>query len=167
MIPSATRPPNPQEQQGESSSLKKSTIIRIPRRRKPNPETPVLTTAQIDVVNPDEVTQMSIATARIIEDFEAQQAVKKVDEHLMDEDIKKIVEGDEESNANKFVDDILNGQEDPVTRIEPGSHKESSEAEKSANFMTIDEEVKEESAEDALLRKKGKGIVEIKDAPLP
>ncbi|GJT54607.1 hypothetical protein Tco_0989661 [Tanacetum coccineum] len=104
---------------------------------------------------------MSIATARSIEDFEAQQVVKKVDEHLMDEDIKKIVEGYEESDANKFVNDILNGQEDPDTRIEPESHKESSEAEKSADFMTIDGEVKEESAEDALLRKKGKELKEL------
>ncbi|GJS95350.1 hypothetical protein Tco_0802318 [Tanacetum coccineum] len=67
-----------------------------------------------------------------IEDFEAQQAIKKVDEHLMDEDIEKIVEGDEESDANN------------------------PEAEKSAYVMQIDEEVEEESAEDALIRKKGK-----------
>ncbi|GKE08012.1 hypothetical protein Tco_1411563, partial [Tanacetum coccineum] len=43
--PSAPRPPNPQEQQGESSAPKKSTIIRIPRRRQPDPETPILTAA--------------------------------------------------------------------------------------------------------------------------
>ncbi|GJT72592.1 hypothetical protein Tco_1031878 [Tanacetum coccineum] len=75
----------------------------IPRQRQSDPETLVLTTAQIDL---DEATQMSIATAKSIEDFEAQQAVKKVEEHLIDEDIEKIMEGDEESDANKFVDDI-------------------------------------------------------------
>ncbi|GKG50019.1 hypothetical protein Tco_0518793, partial [Tanacetum coccineum] len=65
----------------------------ILRQRQLDPETPVLTTAQIDVVNLDKATQMSIATAKSIKDFEAQQAVKKVEEHLIDEDIEKIMEG--------------------------------------------------------------------------
>ncbi|GJZ40772.1 hypothetical protein Tco_0587658 [Tanacetum coccineum] len=111
---------------------KKSTIIRIPRIRQPDPKTPILTAAQIDIA---------------------------IEEHLMDEDIEKIVEGDEESNDNKFVNDIHNSQEDLDTRIEPESHKESPKAEKSVNLMSIDEEVKEESTEDLLTRKKGKGIV--------
>nr|GEX04683.1 hypothetical protein [Tanacetum cinerariifolium] len=64
------------------------------------------------------------------------------------------MEGNEESDAIKFFDDILNNKEDPDTRIEPKSHKERPEAEKSTDCMTIDEEVEEESAEDALLRKK-------------
>ncbi|GJQ93718.1 hypothetical protein Tco_0004857 [Tanacetum coccineum] len=68
-------------------------------------------------------------------DFEDQQAVKKVEEHLIDMDIEKIMEGDEKSDANKFVDDIMN-------------------------------KIEEESVEAALIRKKGKGIVEIKDTPL-
>ncbi|GJY43288.1 hypothetical protein Tco_0431501 [Tanacetum coccineum] len=62
----------------------------------PDPKTPVLAAAQIDVVNLDEATQMSIATAKSIKDFEAQQAVKKFEEHLIDEDIEKIVKGDKE-----------------------------------------------------------------------
>ncbi|GJU55147.1 hypothetical protein Tco_1228861 [Tanacetum coccineum] len=74
--PSAPRPPNPKEQQGESSAAKKYLIIRIPKRKKPDPETPILT---VDGYNVD---------------------------------------------ANKFVNDIINSQEDPGTRIEPGSHKE-------------------------------------------
>nr|GEU36183.1 retrovirus-related Pol polyprotein from transposon TNT 1-94 [Tanacetum cinerariifolium] len=86
--PSAPRPLNPREQQGESNAPKKSIIIRLLRRRQPDLETPILTTSHID---------------------------------------------------------------------------ESPEAEKSADFITINKEVEEESAEDALMRKKGKGIVEIKD----
>nr|GEX89795.1 hypothetical protein [Tanacetum cinerariifolium] len=82
----------------------------------------------IDIASLDEATQMSIATARRAEDF----------------------------NANKFVDNILNNQEDPGTRIKPSSYKERLEAEKSVAYMTIDEKVEEKSAEDALLRKKGK-----------
>ncbi|GJX10674.1 hypothetical protein Tco_0200533 [Tanacetum coccineum] len=72
--------------------------------------------------------------ARSIEDFEAQQAIKKVDEHLMDEDIEKIVEGDEETDADNLED------------------------EKVVDYMTINEEVEEESAEAELKRKKWKGI---------
>ncbi|GKD22538.1 hypothetical protein Tco_1224241 [Tanacetum coccineum] len=94
--------------------------------------------------NPQEQ-KVSIATTRSIEDYKAQQVVKKVDEHLMDDVIEKIVEGDEEINADNFVDDV--GGE-------------------SADDMSFDEEVEEESAEAALIRKKGKGIMEIKDTPL-
>nr|GEY00365.1 hypothetical protein [Tanacetum cinerariifolium] len=82
---------------------------------------------EIDVTNLDEAIQMSLAKARSIEEFEAQQAIKKVNEHLVDEEIEKLVEGDKESDVNKFVDDILNSQEDTGTRIELMSHKESLE----------------------------------------
>ncbi|GJZ63443.1 hypothetical protein Tco_0619864 [Tanacetum coccineum] len=75
LTPSAPRPPNPQEQQGESSALKKSIIIKFLRRRKPDLETLVLTTTQIDVVNLDEATQMSIATARKVEEESAEDAL--------------------------------------------------------------------------------------------
>ncbi|GJS76575.1 retrovirus-related pol polyprotein from transposon TNT 1-94 [Tanacetum coccineum] len=142
-------------------------ITQILRRRQPDPVTPILTAAQIDVTNLDVATQMSLATARSIEDFEAQQAMKKVDEHLMDEDIKKLMEGDEEFNANKSVDDILNSQEDLKTRIEPRSHKERPKVEKNVDLISIEEEVEEESAKDDWIRKKEKGIVEIKDTPIP
>nr|GEU36447.1 retrovirus-related Pol polyprotein from transposon TNT 1-94 [Tanacetum cinerariifolium] len=71
--------------------------------------------------------QVSIATTRSIEEYEAQQAIKKVDENFMDEDFEKFVKG-EEINANKFAADMLNSQEDL-----------------------------EESAEATLIRKKGKG----------
>ncbi|GKD83230.1 hypothetical protein Tco_1350069, partial [Tanacetum coccineum] len=114
----------------ESSAPKTSTIIRIPRRRQPDPETPILTVVEIDVTNLDEATQMSIAIARSLEDLEAQQNVKKVKEHLVDEEIEQIVKGNDDVDKNQFVDDILNRQEDPDTEIEPGSHKERPEVEK-------------------------------------
>ncbi|GJZ69198.1 hypothetical protein Tco_0632748 [Tanacetum coccineum] len=56
--------------------------------------------------------------ARSIEDYEAQQAVKNVDEHLMDEDIENIVEGDEETDADKFVEDLLNKVEEESAEAE-------------------------------------------------
>ncbi|GJW95192.1 hypothetical protein Tco_0174864 [Tanacetum coccineum] len=127
--PSAPRSPNPVEQQGESSAPKRSLIFSILNRMQPDLETPILTAAEIDVGNLDEATQMSITIARSLE-------------HLVDEETKKIVEGNDDVDENRFVDDTLNSQEDPYIR-------------------------EEESAEDALRRKKGKGIAEIKDTPPP
>ncbi|GJU94628.1 hypothetical protein Tco_1319384 [Tanacetum coccineum] len=143
--PSAPRPPNPVEHQGELSAQRKPTIIRIRRRSQPDPETPILGTTKIDVTNLDEATQMSIAIDRIIKDLEAQQKVKKVEEHLVNEEIEKI---------------------NPDTKIEPKSHKERPEVKKSVDLMIIDENEEEESTEDALRWNKGKGIYEIKDTPL-
>ncbi|GJX86208.1 hypothetical protein Tco_0336982 [Tanacetum coccineum] len=54
--------PNPQEQQSsESSALKKSIIIRILKRKQPEPETLIPTAEQIDVANLGEATQVSYA----------------------------------------------------------------------------------------------------------
>ncbi|GKB16844.1 hypothetical protein Tco_0850767, partial [Tanacetum coccineum] len=89
---------------------------RLSQKRIPNrdPETPTPKPAKIDVTNVDKATQMSIATARSLKDLEARQNVKRVEEHIIDEEIGKI---------------------------------------------------NEESAADALRRKKGKGIEDIKDTP--
>nr|GEU51485.1 reverse transcriptase domain-containing protein [Tanacetum cinerariifolium] len=84
-----------------------------------------------------------------IKEYEAQQAMKKVDEHLMDEDIEKLVEG-EEIDVDRFANDMMNSQEDLGTRIDPGSHKENLETKKVVDYMSIDEEVKEESAEEKI-----------------
>ncbi|GJZ35040.1 hypothetical protein Tco_0580857 [Tanacetum coccineum] len=103
-------------------------MTQILRRRHLNPKQPILTTAQIDIASLDEATPMSLATARSIKDFEPQQEIKKVDNYLVDEEIEKIMEGDEESDVNKFVNGILNSQEDLSTRREPESHKKSPNA---------------------------------------
>ncbi|GKE32740.1 hypothetical protein Tco_1452062, partial [Tanacetum coccineum] len=70
---------------------RKSTIIRIPRGRQSDPEQPILSAAQIDIASLDEATQMSLTRTRSIEDFKAQQAIKGVDDHLVDEEIQKLV----------------------------------------------------------------------------
>ncbi|GJX82497.1 hypothetical protein Tco_0331978 [Tanacetum coccineum] len=57
------------------------------------------------------------------------------------------------------MDEILNSQEDPDTRLEPMSDKESPKVKKSANVLIIhDDEEEEESAGDALIRRKGNSI---------
>ncbi|GKD98933.1 hypothetical protein Tco_1382830 [Tanacetum coccineum] len=61
---------------------------------------------------------------------EAQENIDKVHETLAEEEIGKMVEGDEdeESYASEFPDSILNDDVDDFgTRLEPGSHKENME----------------------------------------
>ncbi|GJX57539.1 hypothetical protein Tco_0287436 [Tanacetum coccineum] len=140
--PCTPRPPNPQEQQGELSAPKKPIIIRISKRNQPDPETPILIVEQMDVHDLDEATGVSIAIARSAKEYEAQQAVKK------------------------FVDDMGFSQEDHDTWIDPGSHKESPEAKKVAQYVSVDEELEEESTEAALIWRKGKGSLEIRNTPL-
>ncbi|GJY96476.1 hypothetical protein Tco_0513386 [Tanacetum coccineum] len=120
---------------------------------------------QIDVDNLDEATRVSIAIARSVEEYETQHAVKKVDGHLLDEDIEKLVES-EESDANKFADDMMLSQEDPGTRIVPGSYKESPNVKKVIEYVFVDEEVEEETIDAALIRRKRKGSLEIRNTPL-
>ncbi|GKG27553.1 hypothetical protein Tco_0405880, partial [Tanacetum coccineum] len=68
-----------------------------------------------------------IATQRSLDDLEAQQNVEKVQEHIVDEEIEQLVEGTENVNVDEFMEDIFNDQEEPDTRIEPESDKESLE----------------------------------------
>nr|GEX40777.1 hypothetical protein [Tanacetum cinerariifolium] len=58
---------------------------------------------------------------------------------MLDEDVNKLVEG-EDSDANQFPDEMMLSNEDPGTRINLGSHKESIEAEKVSEYVSIDEE---------------------------
>ncbi|GKF87701.1 hypothetical protein Tco_0258578, partial [Tanacetum coccineum] len=66
----------------------------IPRKKQPNPTTPIPIVEKINVDSLNEATRVRIATVRSIEEYEAQQAIKKADEHLMDEDTEKFVEGE-------------------------------------------------------------------------
>ncbi|GJW97134.1 hypothetical protein Tco_0178942, partial [Tanacetum coccineum] len=55
----------PQEHQsGESSALKKPIIIRIPKRKHPDLETPILTAEQIDLANLIEAQLLSYTIAK-------------------------------------------------------------------------------------------------------
>ncbi|GJV28993.1 hypothetical protein Tco_1385441 [Tanacetum coccineum] len=127
---------------------------------------PIPTAAEIDVTNLDETIQMSIATQRSIEDFKAQQNVEKVKEHMMDEELEQLLEGTENVDVDAFMDDVLNSQEDPSTRIEPMSDKESPKVTKSTDMLDIhDDEVEEESVKEEFeLRMREKGKVATEDA---
>ncbi|GJR55146.1 hypothetical protein Tco_1405667 [Tanacetum coccineum] len=87
-------------------------------------------------------------------------------QHLLDEDVNKIVEG-YDANANEFADSVLLSQEDPDTRIDPVSDMERLEVMKIDDYViTAKEEEEEESAKAALIMKKGKSVMEIKDTPI-
>nr|GEU29665.1 hypothetical protein [Tanacetum cinerariifolium] len=72
----------------------------------------------------------------------------------------------ENLTKSKFVDDIMLGQKDPDTKIDPGSHKESLEENKVVEYVYINEEEEEETTKAALIRRKGKCSLEIRDTPL-
>ncbi|GJW98137.1 retrovirus-related pol polyprotein from transposon TNT 1-94 [Tanacetum coccineum] len=120
---------------------RKSTVIRFHVPRRQDPETPIPT---------------------------APENVEKVKDHMVDEELDQLLEGMDNVVVDEFMDDVLNSQEDPDTRIEPRSEKESLEVEKSADLMTIhDEEVKEELGGDEFeLRRREMGKVITEDAPL-
>ncbi|GKB40058.1 hypothetical protein Tco_0885000 [Tanacetum coccineum] len=96
---------------------------------------------QIDITNLDETIQISIATQRSIEDYEARHNVAKVKEHKVDEE------------------------------IEPRSEKESPEVKTNTDPVTVNtNKEEEESAKEALTRRKrekGIGIEEIRNSPPP
>ncbi|GJU33914.1 hypothetical protein Tco_1182268 [Tanacetum coccineum] len=100
---SAPRTPNPEIAEGESSAPRKSTVIRL----------------------------LSMAKQKSRKELEATQNVEKVKEHLMAEEIEKLVEGTENVEENVEVASLPlrndDNQTNPGTRLEPRSNKESPE----------------------------------------
>ncbi|GJU71175.1 hypothetical protein Tco_1262580 [Tanacetum coccineum] len=84
---------------------------------------------------------------------------RKVNEHLVAEEIEKIVEGMENVEEDVVDNYSLNSQNDPGTRLEPGSYKESSEVEIISSKQPVDviEEEEESVEDDYELRRRVKG----------
>ncbi|GJV66449.1 hypothetical protein Tco_1477277 [Tanacetum coccineum] len=129
---SAPRSPNPDKEVAESSSLRRSTVIRLrlPKRRSTRLTPPALvpTIDKVDEMMLQDTLQLSLAEHKSHEEQEARENVALVDEHLASEEVEKMVEGQE-----NIVDDSSIPRNDepniPGTRIEPRSDKESSEVE--------------------------------------
>ncbi|GJX69684.1 hypothetical protein Tco_0305411 [Tanacetum coccineum] len=125
---SAPMSPNPDVDAGESSAQRKSTIIRlrIPPRRSTRltPPTPILTVAEAEDITLQEIIQLSIVEQKSRDDLEAKQNEEKVKEHLMAEEIEKLVEGTENVENNEVVNYVINNQEVPGTRRENGKEVE-------------------------------------------
>ncbi|GJV41673.1 hypothetical protein Tco_1420113 [Tanacetum coccineum] len=107
---SAPRSPNPDVHEGESSVQRKSTAIRlrIPPRRSTRltPPTPVPTIAEVEDMTLQDTIQLSIVEQKSRDDFEARQNVEKVNEHLEDEEIEKMVEGTNNVDVDEPVSSI-------------------------------------------------------------
>ncbi|GKC55808.1 hypothetical protein Tco_1083406, partial [Tanacetum coccineum] len=59
--------------------------------------------------------------------YEEQQNVAAVEEKMLDEDVEKIVKGEDDLDGNDFAVMVLLTDEDSGDRIEPESHKENPE----------------------------------------
>ncbi|GKC75529.1 hypothetical protein Tco_1126303 [Tanacetum coccineum] len=148
---SAPRSPNPVVNEGDSSAPRKFTVIRL------------------------HTIQLSLAEQKSHEELEAKQNEEKVKEHLMAEEIKKLVEGTENVEENVEVDSPTlrknDNQNDPGTRLEPRSNKESLEVEITVVVQPVNaiEEVEESAEDDYELRRreKGKEVEETRNTPSP
>ncbi|GKA83534.1 hypothetical protein Tco_0805129 [Tanacetum coccineum] len=132
----APRSPNPDVDEGESSAPQKSTVIRlcIPPRRSTRltPPTPMPTTAEADDIIVQDTIQLSLVEQKSHDELEAKPNVQKVEEHLIAEEIEKLVEGTENVENVEVDSSTLrqnDNQNDPGTRLEPKSNKESPEVE--------------------------------------
>ncbi|GJU17063.1 hypothetical protein Tco_1145029 [Tanacetum coccineum] len=118
--PSTHRPPNHVEHQGESSTPRKPTIIRIRRRSQSNPETLIPTTDEIDISSLDEATQMSIAIERKIQKTSAHGTFKTDgqgtdDDEVPDEEVSP--ELLDEVSGNVMTSDELQRMQDALNSM--------------------------------------------------
>ncbi|GJU57489.1 hypothetical protein Tco_1235255 [Tanacetum coccineum] len=100
--------------------------------------------------------------------------VQKVEEHLIAEEIKKLVEGSKNVENVEVDSSTLrqnDTQNDPGTRLEPRSNKESPEVEITAEVkpVNINEEEEESTEDDYELKRmeKGKNVEESRHTPSP
>nr|GEU32981.1 retrovirus-related Pol polyprotein from transposon TNT 1-94 [Tanacetum cinerariifolium] len=167
---SVPRSPNPE------CALRKSIVIRlcIPQRRSTRltPTTPILTTTEANDIILQDTIQLSLAEQKSHDELEVKQNVQKVKEHLIVEEIEKLVEGAENVKNVKVNSSTLR-QDDtqtiPGTRLEPRSDKESPEVEITVEVQPVNiNKEEEESAEDDYelkQREKGKHVKESRSTP--
>ncbi|GJW70224.1 hypothetical protein Tco_0127141 [Tanacetum coccineum] len=160
---SAPRSPNSNLDEGESSAQQKSGVIRlrIPpiRSTRLTLPTPIPTAIEVEDMIVQDTIQLSIAEQKSHDDLKSKQNVEKVKEHMAAEEIVKMVEGTENEEEYEFVNSVLNSQNDPGTRLDPRSYKESPEVEKTVVVQPINviEEEEESIEDDYELRRRVKG----------
>ncbi|GJV34666.1 hypothetical protein Tco_1395066 [Tanacetum coccineum] len=177
---SSPKTPNPEPTKGKSSAPRRSTIIRlrIPPRQSARltPPTPIPTTDEADDLVLQDTLQVSLAEQKSHEEIESKQNEEKVKEHLMAEEIKKLVDGPEnveenvEVSSSPFRND--DNQTNPDTRLDAKSDKERPKVEKIANIsqpVNVIEEEEESAKDDYELkrREKRKHVEEIRNTPSP
>ncbi|GJT58728.1 hypothetical protein Tco_1002261 [Tanacetum coccineum] len=119
----------------ESSAHESISVIRIfvfLQRSSTTPPTPMPTTAEADDIIIQDTIQLSLVEQKSRDELEAKPNVQKVEEHLIAEEIEKLVEGTENVENVEVDSSTLrqnDNQNDPGTRLEPKSNKESPEVE--------------------------------------
>nr|GEX52953.1 hypothetical protein [Tanacetum cinerariifolium] len=109
-------------------------ILRIPQRRptRLTSPTPILTTAMADDIILQDTIQLSLAERKSHDELKAKQNVQKVKEHLIAEEIEKLVKR-AENVENVDINSSTLTQNDTQTilgtRLEPKGDKESLEVE--------------------------------------
>ncbi|GJZ83500.1 hypothetical protein Tco_0648673 [Tanacetum coccineum] len=144
----------------ESTQGMHKTTTALRRSTRLTPPTPILTVAEVEDITLRDTIQLSINEQKSCDELEAKQHVEKVEEHLIAKVIEKLVEGPENVENNEVDNYISNSQNDPGTRLDPESYKESLEVEKTAKIQPInvikDEEESSEDDYDLRRRKKGR-----------
>ncbi|GJV16736.1 hypothetical protein Tco_1362059 [Tanacetum coccineum] len=108
---------------GETSSPRKSLKIRF-KQQNPISTTPIPPSDDRERDEIIEASQLSISLEKTAKVYEEQQNVAVVEETLLEEDVEKIVEGDDDLDGTEFADTVLLSDEDSGDMLEPGSHKE-------------------------------------------
>ncbi|GJT18510.1 hypothetical protein Tco_0877216 [Tanacetum coccineum] len=109
-----------------------------------------------------EATLLSLTLHKTALDAKAKENIAKVQEMLEQEEIDKLVDGDEdeESYASAFADSVINNDDDDTgSKLEPGSHKEHPEHVSDDVTKRKDEEVEKEKEVVEIV--KGKNVDDI------
>ncbi|GKA45722.1 hypothetical protein Tco_0738518, partial [Tanacetum coccineum] len=131
---------------------RKSTVIRlrIPQRRSTRLTlpTPIPTIDEADDIILQDTIQLSLAEQKISEELEANQNEDKVKEHLMAEEIEKLVEGTENVKENKVDSSTLRQINNQM-------------------IPTLEEEKSAEDDYELRRKEKGKHVDESRNTPSP
>nr|GEX97268.1 hypothetical protein [Tanacetum cinerariifolium] len=88
-------------------------------------------------------TQLSLVEAKTAKVYGGQQNVSVVEKRILEEDVEKIVKGDDESSGSEFAETMLLSYGNSGDRIDTGSHKENLEE------IVNDDEKKDDKHDDA------------------
>ncbi|GJZ24441.1 hypothetical protein Tco_0561900 [Tanacetum coccineum] len=132
------------------------TQLRIPQRRSTRitPQTPIPTTNEADDIILQNTIKLSLAEQKSREELESKQNEDKVKEHLMVEEIEKLVEGTENIEENKADSSTLSPEVEITAEVQP---------------VNVNEEEEESTEDDYGLkrREKWKHVKESRNTPSP
>ncbi|GKE72321.1 hypothetical protein Tco_1534362, partial [Tanacetum coccineum] len=142
-----TSPKKKEKVVGESSKPRKPLRIKLITKR-PDRLISIPTYTKIEKEHLTKAEQISLAEAESAKEAKTKENIASVEKAIIVEEVDKMVDREEEDGG--FVDSLILGQEDPRTRLEPWSYKESLNDKK--------------DDDDALIRRTQKGSSETQKA---